>query len=93
MKKEDEELFAVFNFRREQVKAYVKLAEQEMTDDKIGAVFDILGKKAQKNVMYNMKRYFFSKKFNEAKTFEISIPVLFSEFQNGKSIPKYEAFS
>ena len=65
LKKEDEELFAVFNLRREQVKAYVKLAEQEMTDDKIGAVFDILGKKAQKNVMYNMKRYFFSKKFNE----------------------------
>ena len=61
LKKEDEELFAVFNLRREQVKAYVKLAEQEMTDDKIGAVFDILGRKAQKNVMYNMKRYFFSK--------------------------------
>ncbi len=65
LKKEDEELFAIFGLSREQVKAYVKLAEQEMSDDKVAAVFDILGKNAQKNVMVNMKRYFYAKRFSE----------------------------
>ena len=71
LKKEDEELFAIFNLRREQVRAYVRLAEQEMSDDKVSAVFDILGKRAQKNVMYNMKRYFYAKKFNEKAIGEV----------------------
>ena len=71
LKREDEELFAIFNLRREQVRAYVRLAEQEMSDDMVSAVFDILGKRAQKNVMYNMKRYFYAKKFNEKAIGEV----------------------
>lgn len=65
LKQEDDAMFALFNLTREQVKAYVKLADQEMSDDKILAVFDILGKRAQRNVYCNMKRYYYAKQFSE----------------------------
>ncbi len=65
LKKEDDAMFALFNLTREQVKAYVKLAEQEMSDDKILAVFEILGKRAQRNVYCNMRRYYYAKQFSE----------------------------
>ena len=72
IKQEDDEMFAVFNLNREQAKAYVKLAEQKMTDDKIAAVFEILGKRAQRNVFCNMRRYYYSRQLcedNIAKVF------------------------
>lgn len=72
IKQEDDAMFAVFNLNREQAKAYVKLAEQKMTDDKIAAVFEILGKRAQRNVFCNMRRYYYSRQLcedNIAKVF------------------------
>jgi hypothetical protein len=65
LKQEDEALFSLFKLSREQVTAYVRLAEQEMTNDKIVAVFDMLGRKAQRNVLGNLKRFYVSKQFGE----------------------------
>lgn len=65
MKEEEDALYSLFSLDREQVKAYVRLAERELPEDKVAALFEILGDQAQQSVFYNMEKYFHAKRFSE----------------------------
>lgn len=57
LKKEEESLFNVLKLEKEQVKAYIDLAQEAHGIETTGSLLDLLGEDARKNVIANVRRY------------------------------------
>lgn len=57
LKKDEENLFSVLKLEREQMKAYVGLAQEAHGIETTGSLLDMLGEDARKNVIANVRDY------------------------------------
>lgn len=57
LKKDEESLFNVLKLEKEQVKAYISLAQETHGIETTGSLLDMLGEDAQKNVIANVRNY------------------------------------
>lgn len=57
LKKDEESLFSVLKLEKEQVKAYIGLAQETHGTEETGSLLDMLGEDARRNVIVNVRSY------------------------------------